>query len=194
MPLAAVLLLVGATITLLSLVVVHLLPTGLNPLRDPVSQFGITAYRGWYWSAAGGAALAGIGGAVFFAQTATTISTVTVVLLLAFAAARAAIGFFPMDEPGSARTPIGRTHNLLAVAAFAPVTAAAFTGAGALHDAGFPQASGWSTACGIVMAVGAVALFITARMPRLRLFGLAERVIYVGFIAWFVLLGVLALS
>jgi hypothetical protein len=193
MAFAALLLLAGAAIALLSLVVAHLLPTGLNPLRDPVSQYGITAYRGWYWSAAGGAALAGIGGVLFFAPTGTGIALVTVVLLAVFALARAAIGFFPMDAPGSARTGTGRTHNLLATAAFASVTAAAFTGAGALHDAGFPGASAWSTACGAVMAVGTVGLLVTRR-ARSGLFGLAERLIYVGFLAWFFLLGALALS
>ena len=190
---AALLLLAGAAIALLSLVVAHLLPTGLNPLRDPVSQYGITRYRGWYWSAAGGAALAGVGGVLFFAPTGTGIAVVTAVLLAVFALARAAIGFFPMDAPGSARTGTGRTHNLLATAAFASVTAAAFTGAGALHDAGFPDASAWSTACGAVMAVGTVGLLVTRR-ARSGLFGLAERLIYVGFLAWFFLLGALALS
>lgn len=192
--LAAVLLLAGALVAVVSLVILHLLPTGLNPLRDPVSQYGITRYRAGYGAAAGGAALAGVGGVLFFAPTGGAISTVTIALLVVFAVARAAIGFFPMDAPGSARTGTGRTHNLLATAAFASVTAAAFTGAGALHDAGFPDASAWSTACGIVMAVGTIGLLITARRAHPGLFGLAERVIYVGFLAWFGLLGALALA
>jgi hypothetical protein len=190
---AAILLIAGVVLALLSLIVVHLLPTGLNPMRDPVSQYGITRYRGWYWSAAGGAALAGVGGILFFVPTEGVISTVTIVLLVVFAVARAAIGFFPMDAPGVTRTRTGRIHNLLATAAFASVTAAAFTGAGALHDAGFPDASAWSTACGVVMAVGTFGMLITARRERPGLFGLAERIIYLGFLAWFALLGVLAL-
>ncbi|MDN3494898.1 DUF998 domain-containing protein [Planococcus sp. APC 4015] len=191
---AAVLLLVGTGITLVSLIVVHLLPTGLNPLRDPVSQYGITRYRGWYWSAAAGAALAGVGGAVFFAPTSSTIAIVTVVLLVMFAVARALIGFFPMDAPERAATRAGRLHNLLATAAFASVTAAAFTGAGALRDAGFADASVWSTVCGAIMALGTVGLILATRAGLRAFFGLAERLIYVGFLAWFVLLAVLALS
>ena len=194
MVVSASLLIAGVVIALGSLIVLHLLPTGLNPLSDPVSQYGITRYRAGYWSAAGGASLAGIGGVLFFAPTAGVISTVTTVLLAVFAVARAAIGFFPMDAPGSGRTPVGRTHNLLATAAFASVTAAAFTGAGALHDAGFPDASSWSTACGAVMAVGAIGLLITPRRTRPTLFGLAQRLISLGFLAWFALLGVLALA
>lgn len=189
---AALLMLVGAAAALTALIVVHLLPTGLNPLRDPVSQYGITRYRGWYWAAAGGAAVAGVGGALFFSLIDTVIAKVTVILLVGFFVARALIGFFPMDEPGEATTRRGRTHNLLATLAFASVTAAAFTAAGALHDGGFADAAGWSPVLGVVMAVGAVGLVLGRRLRGI--FGLAERLIYVGFIAWFVLIGVLALG
>jgi hypothetical protein len=193
--LASVLLLLGAVAALVSLVVVHVLPTGLNPLRDPVSQYGITSYRGWYRSAALSAALAGVGGVIYFAQVPGVAALITLILLVVFAAARALIGFFPMDAPGESRTGTGRLHNILATLAFAPVTAAAFVGAGALHDAGAGDLSIWSTLCGVVMAVGAVGLLLTARATRLRtFFGLAERLIYVGFIAWFILLGVAALA
>lgn len=194
MVLAAALLLGGGAVALLALIVVHALPTGLDPRRDPVSQYGITRFRAWYWTAAAGASLAGLGGALFFVAGRSAIALVTVVLLLVFAAARAMIGFFPMDAPGDPRTGTGRTHNLLATAAFAPVTAAAFTGAGALHDAGFADYSLWSTLCGALMAVGTVGLIIAARRPSLAIFGLVERLIYVGFLVWFGLLGALALS
>lgn len=52
---AALLLFVGTGIALVSLIIVHLLPTGLDPLKDPVSRYGIIPYWGWYWAAAGGA-------------------------------------------------------------------------------------------------------------------------------------------
>lgn len=191
---SAVLMLAGGVVTLASLVVVHLLPSGLRPLRDPVSQYGITRFRGWYWSAAGGAALAGVGGALLFATIPGALSIVTTALLAVFALARALIGLFPMDAPGAPRTGTGRAHNLLATGAFAPVTAAAFTGSGPLHDAGEPTLAMVSTVCGIVMAIGAVGLLVTARSTRLPLFGLAERLIYAGFIAWFLVLGVATLG
>lgn len=188
----ALLMLVGAAVTLIALVIVHLRPTGLNPMRDPVSQYGITAYRAWYWTAAGGAALAGVGAALFFSTIGTVIAQITVVLLVVFFVARALIGFFPMDEPEGERTRTGRIHNLLATAAFASVTAAAFTGAGALHDGGLAGASAWSTVLGVLMAVGAVGLLVGRRVRGI--FGIAERLIYAGFILWFVMLGVLTLT
>ncbi|GAA1918486.1 hypothetical protein GCM10009775_08830 [Microbacterium aoyamense] len=189
-PLASVLLLLGAGLTLVSLVVVHVLPTKLSPLRDPVSQYGITPFRGWYWSAAGGAAIAGVGGALLFSTIPGAIAIVTTVLLGVFAVARALIGVFPMDAPDAAKSRTGRTHNLLAFAAFASVTAAAFTGAGAIHDAGAPTLSTWSTIFGVIMALGTVGMILAAAIPALHgVFGLAERLIYAGFIAWFLTLG-----
>jgi hypothetical protein len=189
---AGILLALGGAGTLLSLVVVHVLPTGLNPLRDPVSQYGITRYRGWYRAAAISAAVAGVGGALLFAGFEGVVAIVTVVLLAVFAAARGLIGFFPMDAPDAMPTATGRVHNLLALAAFAPVTAGAFTGAGALHDAGYATASALSTVCAVVMVVGTIGMIVAAA-PRLRgLFGFAERLIYAGFIAWFGILAVTA--
>ncbi|MET0812578.1 MAG: DUF998 domain-containing protein [Microbacterium sp.] len=194
-PLATPLLLLGASLTLISLIVVHLLPTKLDPLRDPVSRYGITAFRGWYWSAAAGAALAGVGGALFFSAIPGVIAIVTTVLLSVFAVARALIGLFPMDAPDAAKSRTGRIHNLLAFAAFASVTAAAFTGAGALHDAGAVALSPWSTALGAIMAAGTIGVILTTASSALRgLFGLTERLIYVGFIAWFLMLGLAPIS
>lgn len=132
---------------------------------------------------------------MLFATISTPIAAVTVVLLLAFSAARAAIGFFPMDAPESEASPTGRLHNVLATTAFATVTAGAFTGAGALHDGGFVDASAWSTSCGIVMAIGTVGMLVTTRIPSMRtMFGLAERLIYLGFLAWFVVLCMVAVA
>jgi integral membrane sensor domain MASE1 len=194
-PIASVLLLLGSAIALVALIALHVLPTGLNPLRDPVSQYGITKYRAGYWTAAGGAALAGLGGAITYAHLPGVAAVITVVLLAIFAAARALIGFFPMDAPGAPRTATGRLHNALAFAAFGPVTAAAFVGAGTLHDAGHAELSTWTTVFGAVMALGTIGMLVAARVPRARgVFGLAERLIYAGFLAWFVTLGLVRLG
>ncbi|MCS5735138.1 DUF998 domain-containing protein [Herbiconiux daphne] len=185
--------LVAIAVTLISLIVLHLLPTKLSPLRDPVSQYGITRYRLGYAVAAWSAAVAGLGAIV--ALMTVPGSTVTIVLLAVFAVARAVIPAVPMDSPGAPTTRRGRMHNILAFAAFGTVTAAAFVAAGCLHDAGFAAASLWSTVMGVVMAVGAVGLLVARFVPALSgLFGAFERLIYVGFIAWFVALGVAFVS
>jgi hypothetical protein len=35
-----------------ALVILHLLPTGSNPIRDAVSDYGVGRYRGWFWDSA----------------------------------------------------------------------------------------------------------------------------------------------
>lgn len=192
--LAALLLLIGTVGALVSLIVVHVLPTGLNPLRDPVSQYGISAHRGWYRSAALTAALAGVGAALLFAPLPGFMAFVTLFLLVLFVIGRGLIGFFPMDAPDAPRTSTGRLHNVLAALTFGGVTAAAFTGAGVLHDAGAVALSTPTTVCAVVMALGAIGMLIAARAASFRpFFGLFERFIYVGFLAWFAFLGIAAL-
>ena len=46
-----------------SLIVLHLLPTGYNPVSDAVSDYGVGPYRGWFWSQAvsGGLACLALG-------------------------------------------------------------------------------------------------------------------------------------
>lgn len=41
-----------------ALIVLHVLPTGYNPIRDAVSDYGVGPYRAWFWlqAVAGGVA------------------------------------------------------------------------------------------------------------------------------------------
>jgi len=184
--------LIAVAVTLVSLIVLHVAPTGLSPLRDPVSQYGISAFRALYATAAISAGIAGVGAILVVAGIPGSIATV--ILLAVFSAARIAIPFFPMDSPGWGATRTGRFHNVLAFLAFGSVTAAAFVGAGMLHDAGHPVTGLLSTVFGVIMAVGAVVMLISRVRERLRgVFGAAERLIYLGFIGWFIALGVSAL-
>lgn len=186
---AAILVLTGAIAALASLVALHVAPTGLSPVRNPVSEYALTRFRAGYVVAALTAAVAGAGAAFLLAPLAG--STPAVVLLIVFAVSRALIPLVPMDAPGAARTRRGRAHNLLAVAAFATVTAAAFLAAGPLADAGYAALSTASTVAGIVMAAGSAGvLFALASAPARAIFGFVERLIYVGLLGWFIALGV----
>ncbi len=96
-------------------------------------------------------------------------------LLLAFAAARLAIAFFPTDLlDGGERTDTGRIHLLLAAVAFAAVCWCACT---------YPPR--W---LGYLATAGAVGTVLALRrVPALRpVLGLLERVFYAAIIAWFV--------
>jgi hypothetical protein len=195
---AAVTTLVGAVVALASLVVLQVLPTGLSARRDPVSQYGITRYRVGYRVSAVAAGVAGIGMAVLVGRSGGRWS-VAVVLLIVFATARLLIPFFPMDAPGAAPTSRGRAHVVLADAAFLAVILAAYRAAvpGAVQIGALGQrlTGGVALLCAIVMSLGVVGLLMRGAAPRLRgLFGLFERLIYAGFLGWFVAVGVLALA
>lgn len=179
--------LVAAVVLLGSLVMLHAAATGLSPLTDPVSQYALTRFRAGYWLAASSAAVAGGGTAILLARLSD--GGAAVALLWVFAAARALIPWFPMDVPGSRPTTFGRVHNLLAVAAFATVTAAAFLAVGTFRAAGFGSVANVSLIVGIVMAVGSAGVIASRPLAALRSkFGLFERLIYVGFVVWFLTL------
>ncbi len=46
-----------------ALIILHLLPTGHNPVRDAVSDYGVGRYRGWFWlqAVAGGVGCLALG-------------------------------------------------------------------------------------------------------------------------------------
>lgn len=171
-------------ILLIALIVAHAMPTGLSPLSDPVSAYALTRARGAYAVAALSAAVAGGASAMLLGARAGT--GVSVTLLWIFAAARLVIPLVPMDRPGTPRTGRGRLHGLLAVAAFATVTAAALTAVGPLTAAGDASLALGTAITAAMMALGSIAVIASSAVPLLRrVFGLAERLIYLGFIAWF---------
>jgi hypothetical protein len=111
----------------------------------------------------------------------------TVVFVALFVIARALIPLFAMDAPDAGTTATGRLHNLLAWATFGPITVAAFLAGGVFHNGGFADAATWSTAFGVVMLLGELGMVLGRPFPALRAyFGLAERVVYLGFIGWFI--------
>lgn len=183
-----------ALVTLVgSLGYLHVAPTGLSPVRNAVSQYGITRFRAGYRVATiafgvGGIALAvGIDRAV-----AASGRSVVVVLLLIFAVARLAISWFPMDAPGTPPTQTGRRHGLLAIAAFLSATVAAFRLAGLLsRESRWHGLATVSVVLGYAMAACLLAMALGRSSPGLRArFGLVERGFYVSAIAWFGVFGV----
>jgi len=187
---------IGLVGVVTTLVVAHLVPSGLDPLRDPVSQYGITPYKRLYLGAGESAAVAAVGAIlVLRGRVGEGGSTVTIAFLVAFALARAIIPFVPMDAPGAPVTVVGRAHNVLAFVAFASITIAGFVAAGPLHDAGWAVSAAWSTVFAVIMALGSAGVILSRWVPFLhRMFGAVERVIYLGFILWFGMIVMLGLG
>lgn len=186
----AALLAAGLAVGVVALLALHLLPTGLSPVRDPVSQYGISRYRTGYRVQTLAYAVAGLGAAVGVAALPGT-HTLPVLLCVAFAAMRAAISWFPMDSPGTPTTVTGRRHGLLAIGAFVSVALAAASLSRALDrshtDATTAALSG---ALAALMLAALLAMAVDRRTGGNR-FGLVERGFYLGMTAWLVALDVL---
>jgi hypothetical protein len=184
--LAALIVVVGA------LVYLHIVPSGLSPVRNAVSQYGITRFRAGYRVATIAFAISGAALALAISRATHGHASATIVLLVVFAAARAVISWYPMDAPGGDRTSTGRAHGLLAIAAFAGVTAAALRLASVLSDqTALHELAPVSRGLGILMLVLLLSMGFSRSHPELgRRFGLIERGFYVAAIAWFAALSI----
>jgi hypothetical protein len=155
-------------------------------VRDPVSQYGITPFRTGYhvatiaFGAAGLALAAGIGEALGGRGVAA------IILLVVFAIARAAINWFPMDEPGTKWTRTGWLHFVLAFVAFASVLAAALVlGAVLSHLGTWHALATVSMALGYAMTACLSMFGLAQTVPPLRArFGAIERGFYLFAITW----------
>lgn len=195
----AALVLAATAVAIGALLALHVLPTGLSPVRDAVSHYGITRYRLGYRVLTVSMGVAGIAAAAAVGVTmpAGARRAAVIVLLGLFGLARLVISWFPMDAPGAARTRTGVSHWLLAVVTFVSAGLAAqelgrlvrrADGTGALAATGFADVI---VVIGWVLIVAIVATVISARVPDLRRrLGVAERGIYVGMFALLISIGV----
>jgi hypothetical protein len=159
----------------------HFLPTGYDPIRNAVSDYGVGQYRIWHRIAVVSLAAAGFATAIASAGMIRPEPGSVIVFLGVFAIARILIPLFPTDVEGQPHTRSGRVHWVLAITAFASLaTAAGFFKGTALDDV-----IGW------VVVSTAIFMIIALCAPRLRrVFGFAERLFYFSMICWFLITGV----
>jgi hypothetical protein len=187
-----VLVLVAAS--LVSLISVHLLDRGVNPISDAVSDFGAREHPWFYRLAAIWLGFAGLLIAVMLADAMFPKPTITILALLLFAASRWAITIFPVDLEDEEETSVGRSHTALAAGAFASIAVAAVS---------FSMVSGddplWSAKSGPLWALAGF-LTVTAiatgaaRASSSRYFGLIERLLYVAIFAWLSAMALIVLT
>ena len=183
-----------------SLAYLHLAPTGLSPIRDPVSRSGITAYRGGYRVATIAFAVAGVALAIGIQRRGLGSVATVIALLVIFSVARLLISWFPMDAPGTERTQTGQIHGLLALLTFGSVAFCALDlgrkisqqQGGALgYRPAWDGLAPVSTGLGWAMIVVLLAMGLSRAQPVLRVrFGLIERGFYALAIGWFLVFGV----
>lgn len=192
--------LVALAAVVASLGYLHLAPSGLSPVRNAVSQYGITRFRSGYRAATIAFGLSALALALAIGEGGRRSGgTGTVVaLLVVFALARLSISWFPMDSPGSQRTETGRRHGLLAMAAFASATAAAFAlgrSWSGVASGRFGSFAGVSSGLGAAMLASLFAMAMARSSPGLReRFGLVERCFYLVAIAWFAFVAVVLVT
>ncbi len=118
--------LIAVAVTVASLVWLHVQPTGLSAVRNPVSEYGITPFRSGYRVATIAFGIASVALAIGFDLAIKGHGHVGVVaLLVLFGATRATSSWFPMDAPGTPRTLTGVIHFVLAFVAFVSIAGAA---------------------------------------------------------------------
>lgn len=177
--------LIGIAVAVIALIVLHIVPNGLSPLRDPVSAYGISRWSALYRVQTVATAIAALALATALLTAGIPSALAAVIALVALALTRAPISWVPMDAAGTPRTATGRRHNLLAFGAFAAASVGGFMTGIALSAAGFTAAANAATVLGWVMTAASAVTILAGTIAALRpVFGLAERVIYVGMFAW----------
>ena len=191
--LAGVVTLAGTAVAVGALVYLHVARTGLSPVRNAVSQYGITTYRAWYRAQTMAMGVAGAALAVGLHVDLSHASGagVVVALVALFAACRLVISWFPMDAPGLVRTSRGGLHGLLAILTFVSVVVAAIRLCKVLDPgAAFDALGSASRALGWLMAACVVVMFLARLAVDLRRsFGLIERVLYALVVVWLAVVG-----
>jgi hypothetical protein len=177
-----------AAVQLLALVVLHVLPTGYEPIRDAVSDYGVGPFRGWFWLQAVSGGLACLLLAIALTQLHPFTPTQAIVALIVTAAARFLIPFFATDQGGNRfQTTHGIVHMILAVLAFGGLVWAA-TGLWSTlrHYPAWHGTESLLTILPWVMLGCVIAVVLAIRGPNLKpFFGLFERLFYLSSFVWF---------
>ena len=161
---------VAITVQIGALIALHLLPTGYNPVRDAISDYGIGRFRGIFWLHVVAGGVAGLALAVALARLNPFSPTLAVVMLVIASLSRFLLPAFPTDQGGNRfQTAKGTVHMLLAIAAFTAVTIAASTIWGSLRH--YPQWHGLEGLLNVmqwVITATAIATAVAIRAPRVE--------------------------
>ena len=116
---------VAIAVQSISLIALHLLPTGYDPRTDAVSDYGIGEYRGWFWTQALAGAVGCFALAVALGDAKPSMPSLAIVLLVVAGLARLLIPVFPTDQNGSRwQTVPGTIHMILAILIFTAIIVA----------------------------------------------------------------------
>jgi hypothetical protein len=172
------------------LIIFHFLPTGYNPISQPVSNYGVGKYaylfRIYLWASV----IAAIAFACALAVSGSLpISQWIFTLLILLAVSRLGISLFPTDIQGRPHTRNGVLHYIFAILTFAFVymTIWALTPI-LIAVAPWQSLSGVLTVLkGIVFYSLIVFIIVLIVPPLKRIVGISERLFLVSENVWFVI-------
>ena len=171
---------------MISLVALHLLPTGYRPISDPVSNYAVSHYDFLYTSQTICSAVCGICLINLFLNSPVRVPIPAIAALGVYSASRLVIFAFPTDikPPRTAR---GTVHVILAILTFAGIAVAAGIATPVLVNDVTWSAVGTELRWSAYLIHGAVILFpvVFAFRPLKQISGLVERLIYLGTLSWF---------
>lgn len=163
------------------LVRLHGAPTGLQPVRDAVSDYGTTRFHARYRVMV---VLLGAGAALLAIGLARQTDAGSLVWLWLYAGSRIAIARFMTDRDPAPFGVEGRIHWLLAAVAFTSIALAA-------SDITWTGAPGVLRGVGYAVAASAIATLVARIVRRLRAtFGLVERLLYLTSVVWLLIAAV----
>lgn len=168
-------------------IVLHVFPTGYNPLRNPLSDYATGSFRALMAVAY---VLLGIGVLLLTFGLAAGLGAgkrvaLGVFLIGVFGASRLLVAFFPSDVDGADRTAVGRIHSWLSGIGFTalPLAAIALTPV-------FERVYTWASVASplhrleLLVVVIALVLLITRIKAFRVVFGLLERLFYASSFVW----------
>jgi hypothetical protein len=170
------------------LLVLHLVPSGLYPVRDPVSLYGTTRYHLLYRVQVIASGICALCLVAALTERHLLLPLVGLLMLVCYGIARMAIAAFMMDAHGK-RTPTGSMHILLAALAFATIAVAAgMLTPSLLSFSLWKNLSVFLSLAEYLTILSALLFLLVSLLPVLRPFyGLIERGIYVGALCWLAL-------
>src|ERR1700722_16445232 len=174
------------------LVYLHLLPTGLHPLRNAVSEYGAGRFRFWYQAMCVTQAIAAFLTAAALATKVTPAPFVTDAALIVLGLARLIISQAPVIVTHGKHTATSRTHLVMAILIFGSAVVASTS-----FDIAMVNQVDWASVLStlhlfrLAIAFFALFTFLAVAIPRgLRYVGTVERLLYVSIIGWFVTIGI----
>jgi hypothetical protein len=174
------------------LVYLHLLPTGLHPLRNAVSEYGAGRFHFWYQAMCVNQAIAAFLTAAALATKVTPAPFATDAALIVLGLARLVISQAPVVVVHDKRTTTSGTHILMAALIFgSAVVASTSFGRAIAGQADWASVLSSLHIFEYAITLFALLTFLAVAIPRgLRCVGLVERLLYVSIIGWFVTIGI----